>query len=117
MNRGFLLAAAAALLAMSFGNKLPTGPAPSATIAAAVAPPEPQEPPGDPGKGKALVEQFECSRCHEGTGAPEATLEKQCFTCHVRIVSGQFKGPKGVEARWHDRVLDLAAVPSLTASQ
>src|ERR1700734_2561313 len=106
MNRGFLLAAAAALLAMSFGNKLPTGPAPSATTAAAGPPPEPQEPHGDPGKGKALVEQFECSRCHEGTGAPEATLEKQCFPCHVSIVSVQLKGAKGVEVRSHDRDRD-----------
>ncbi len=87
----------------------------SATGATATA--EPDEPAGDPGKGKALVEKFECSRCHEGTGAPEATGEKQCFACHVKIVAGTFKGPKGAEARWHDRVLDLKDVPSLTSSQ
>src|ERR1700722_5175057 len=118
MNRALLLlAAAAALLAVACGNKPAPGPAPSASLTAAAAPPEPEEPPGDPVKGKALVEQFECSRCHEGTGAPEATLEKQCFACHVKIVAGTFKGPKGAEARWHDRVLDLKDVPSLVASQ
>ena len=80
-------------------------------------PPSRRSPPGDPVHGKALVEKFECSRCHEGTGTPAATFEKQCFTCHVKIVSGEFKGPKGAEARWHDRVLDLKDVPSLTSSQ
>jgi cytochrome c2 len=120
MSRGpLLLAAAAALLAAACGKHPAPGPEPiaSSATAAAAAPPAPVDPPGDPEKGKALVEQLECSRCHEGTGTAAATPEKQCFTCHVKIIAGQFKGPKGAEARWHDRVLDLQAVPSLTASQ
>lgn len=76
-----------------------------------------EEPPGDPEKGKALVIQFECSRCHEGTGTPTLAMDKQCFTCHQKIASGDFKGPKGTEARWRGRVLDLQHVPSLLASQ
>lgn len=98
------------------------GPAPtavtSATVAAtASARAEPPEPPGDPARGKALVAQFECARCHEGTGEPTPAMDKQCFGCHVKILEGKFKGPKGAEARWHDRVLGLDQVPSLTASQ
>jgi cytochrome c5 len=114
----FAALAALALAALSCGNKPKPAPDPSPTTpAAASSLPEPAEPAGDPGRGKALVVQYECSRCHEGTGTPAATLEKQCFTCHVKIISGEFKGPKGAEARWHDRVLDLKDVPSLTASQ
>jgi mono/diheme cytochrome c family protein len=114
----FLLALVGGLTALSCGNKPAPAPASSGsaspTHAATV---EPEEPAGDAEKGKALVAKFECSRCHEGTGTPAATLEKQCFTCHVKIISGEFKGPKGAETRWHDRVLDLKDVPSLTASQ
>ncbi len=109
-----------ALLALSCGKKPAPGPAASASVAASAAPvatAAAEEPAGDPVHGKALVEHFECSRCHEGTGAPAATAEKQCFTCHVKIISGELKGPAGAEARWHDRVLDLKDVPSLTASQ
>lgn len=121
MNRALTLCLAAAL-ALSCGNKPAPGPpsgasASTATASASgpVAPPE--EPAGDAARGKDLVVKFECSRCHEGTGTPAAVFEKQCFACHVKIISGEFKGSKGSEARWHDRVLDLKDVPSLTASQ
>jgi mono/diheme cytochrome c family protein len=44
-------------------------------------------------------------------------MDKQCFGCHVKILEGTFKGPKGAEARWHDRVVGLDQVPSLTSAQ
>jgi cytochrome c5 len=107
-----------AILALSCDKQPAPNPATSATAEpAAQAAAEPEEPGGDAEKGKALVAKYECSRCHEGTGTPAATLEKQCFTCHVKIISGEFKGPKGAETRWHDRVLDLKDAPTLTASQ
>jgi cytochrome c2 len=114
-----LLAALAALALCACGSKPSDAPATSASSIAAkpTASAEAEEPPGDATAGKALVAKFECSRCHEGTGTPAATSEKQCFGCHVKIVDGTFKGPKGAEARWHDRVLDLKDVPTLTASQ
>jgi mono/diheme cytochrome c family protein/cytochrome c5 len=114
------LLAAFALGALSCGNKPAPAPASSAAAAATSLPTatgEAEEPAGDAERGKALVTSYECSRCHEGTGTAAATFEKQCFTCHVKIISGQFKGPKGGEARWHDRVLDLKDVPSLVSSQ
>ena len=113
----------AALAATSCDLKTHPGPEPAATAVTATttatvtASAAPEEPAGDPEKGKALVTQFECSRCHEGTGAASAPLEKACFTCHVKILSGEFKSPRSAAARWHDRVLDLQHVPSLTASQ
>jgi mono/diheme cytochrome c family protein len=121
-----LCLAAAALLSCNDKTAPGTTPAASASAASAASASSAasaataeaaEEPAGDAERGKALVEKFECSRCHEGTGTPAATLEKQCFTCHVKIIAGQFKGPKGAEARWHDRVLDLKDVPTLTASQ
>jgi mono/diheme cytochrome c family protein len=114
------LIAALAALAAACGNKPSGAPSTSAsatTAATAAASAEPEEPAGDPVVGKSLVVKFECSRCHEGTGTPAATNEKQCFGCHVKIISGELKGPKGAEARWHDRVLDLKDVPTLTSSQ
>lgn len=125
MNRQRLLIAAA-IAALTASCKPKPGPeatpgasaVPAATASAApTASAEPEEPAGDAEKGKALLAKYECNRCHEGTGLPAATMEKACFTCHVKIISGEFKGPKGAEARWHDRVLDLKDVPSLTASQ
>ena len=118
-----LMVGVAALAATSCDLKTHPGPEPAATAVTATttatvtASAAPEEPAGDPEKGKALVTQFECSRCHEGTGAASAPLEKACFTCHVKILSGEFKSPRSAAARWHDRVLDLQHVPSLTASQ
>lgn len=124
MNRTLLLVtvAAAALFATSCNNKPKHGADPTASgvpsaTAAKLAPPEPDEPPGDAERGKALVAQFECNRCHEGTGLPVPKMDQQCFGCHVKILDGSFKGPKGAEARWHDRVMGLDQVPSLSSTQ
>ena len=128
MNRALTLCLAAAL-ALSCGKKPEAGPSPgtsatasSASAARAPTPSSTLEDPlttggGDAVHGKELVAAFECSRCHEGTGTPAAAFEKRCFACHVKIVSGELKGSKGSEARWHDRVLDLKDVPTLTSSQ
>lgn len=124
MNRTslFVTAAIAALFAASCGNKPKPGndtaaSAQPSTTAASVKPPQPDEPPGDAERGKALLAQFECNRCHEGTGLPVPKMDKQCFGCHVKILDGSFKGPKGAEARWHDRVVGLDQVPSLASTQ
>lgn len=123
MNRSILfVTAATALLVASCGSKPSTGnqPAISAEPAATAVSTkllEADDPPGDAEHGKALLEQFECNRCHEGTGLAAPKMDKQCFGCHVKILDGSFKGPKGAEARWHDRVVGLDQVPSLTATQ
>lgn len=118
----FLTAAVAALFAASCDKKPNAGAPPAAsarpaTTAAMVKPAEPEEPPGDAERGKALLAQFDCNRCHEGTELPAPKMDLQCFGCHVKILDGSFKGPKGAEARWHDRVVGLDHVPSLAASK
>jgi mono/diheme cytochrome c family protein len=121
MKRSRYVLAAAALLAAPSCDKKPTPPpAPSASAAptaATTASATPDEPPGDAERGKKLVADFQCNRCHDGTGHPAPKMDQQCFGCHVKILDGTFKGPKGSEARWHDRVVGLDQVPSLTASQ
>jgi mono/diheme cytochrome c family protein len=126
VNRALSLAALAALavLSISCGSKPKPGPAPAASgsavavsTATATTAAEPAEPDGDAAKGQELVKKFECNRCHEGTGQPAPTLDKACFTCHLKIISGEFKSPKAAAERWHERVLDLKDAPSLTASQ
>ncbi len=74
-------------------------------------------PVGDAEKGRALVAEFECSRCHDGLDAAASSFEKQCFHCHQRILAGTFKAPRGLEKRWHDGVSGLRDVPTLTASK
>ena len=137
--RSFLRAGAALALVLAAcgGSKSSAGPDPQPTAApiqsgaavasgaasaaptvqlASVVLPADTEPPGDAVHGKKVFEDFECARCHEGTDTKSPSFEKQCFGCHVQIVSGKFKGPKGAEARWHDRVLDLQFAPSFVGS-
>lgn len=91
-------------------------PGASASVVAARAA-LPIEPAGDPVKGKALVAELECSRCHEGTGTPVGALEKQCFGCHVEVMAGRFPGPPAAQQRWRKILGDLQDAPSLTSSQ
>src|SRR6185312_12019312 len=117
--------AAVAVLSLSCSSKPKPGPAPAQSAGAAVpvatasatAVAEPEEPAGNAEHGQELIKKFECNRCHEGTGQPAPTLDKACFTCHQKIISGEFKSPKAAAERWHERVLDLQDVPSLTSSQ
>jgi cytochrome c2 len=63
---------------------------------------------GNPERGRTLVEKFECSRCHEGTGLAPASFEKHCFQCHQDINNDQFdkhfKAPKDKLAKWKKNV-------------
>ena len=70
---------------------------------------------GDVAHGKKLVEEFECSRCHDGTGALSAPPEKHCVRCHQDILSGKFKAPAAALAKWRPNVARLRDVPSLVS--
>jgi mono/diheme cytochrome c family protein len=61
----------------------------------------------------ALLERFECARCHEGTGLAEPPLEKQCIGCHQRIIEGRFEAPAKALARWRGHLRSLIHAPSL----
>jgi mono/diheme cytochrome c family protein len=109
--------AALALAAASCGHKDPESTAPVAEPPAAPAKATLAVAQGDPERGHKLVAQFECSRCHEGTGTEAASFEKHCFHCHEKILTGEFQGPKSSMKRWRDLVDGLRDAPTLTATQ
>lgn len=63
-------------------------------------------------RGRALVEKFECNRCHTTPGPP-AAAEKQCVGCHQKILAGEFDASPKVLARWSERIVHLRATPGL----
>ncbi|MEM9068492.1 MAG: cytochrome c [Myxococcota bacterium] len=70
------------------------------------------EPAGDVARGRALLERFECSRCHEGTGATP-TREKQCVGCHRDVLHGEIEAPPDDLARWQSHLRSLPVAPDL----
>ena len=71
--------------------------------------------PGNADNGKKLVEQFECSRCHDGTGVADAPKNKHCIHCHQDILAGKFKAPAAVVAKWKPNVVKYRDVPTFTS--
>ena len=71
---------------------------------------------GDAARGAKLVVEFECSRCHQGTGAPTATLDKDCSGCHEGIAQGTITAEPTELARWQGRIRHFLAVPSLSSA-
>ena len=72
---------------------------------------------GNAPRGAALVRELECSRCHEGTGAPDAALEKNCTGCHARIESGTLAVDPEELHRWQDKVRHFVSLPSLARTK
>ena len=70
---------------------------------------------GDVTRGRALVERYECNRCHEGTGLARAPLAKNCFSCHEQIMAGTFPVSASALARFRPHVASARVAPSLTA--
>lgn len=65
--------------------------------------------------GAALVQHFECARCHDGLPVPAPPPEKQCLGCHREIRAGRFKAAPDVLAKWQAGLQSLNHVPSLEA--
>jgi mono/diheme cytochrome c family protein len=84
-------------------------PAPLAPVATV----QPSAAHGNLERGKQLMEKFECSRCHDGTGLAAAPLEKHCVTCHEDITTGKFRAPADKLAKWKKNVAHVREVPSL----
>lgn len=61
----------------------------------------------------ALLERFECHRCHEGTGLSAVSEDKHCVRCHQAILDGRFEAPPETLAAWRANLRSLPAVPSL----
>jgi len=79
-------------------------------------PPTPSNLVGDAERGRSLVEKFECSRCHEGTGVPAATFEKHCVTCHQDIWNDKFKAAPDKIAKWKKTVVHYLNAPSFESA-
>jgi cytochrome c2 len=75
------------------------------------------EPRGDVDRGKALVAEMQCNRCHDGLDeiAPIAA-ESHCFGCHQNVMADKF-AHKPDNARWKKNVAHLTHVPSLLAAE
>lgn len=64
-----------------------------------------------------LLAQFECNRCHDGTGLDDPPLEKRCVECHRRITAGTFPAKSRTLARWQKNLHSLPDAPSLVAAK
>jgi cytochrome c2 len=90
-------------------------PAKRAATTAPIAPavPAPFEP-GSAERGKALVAEFECSRCHAGTGLATPKLDQDCVGCHEQIATDKFQAASSKLAKWKPHILPYRDVPSLS---
>jgi hypothetical protein len=72
-------------------------------------------------EGTALIEKYECHRCHEGTGHEPPPVAKNCGGCHREIAAGRFTVPIAggqppdpeTLAEWREHTRHLVHVPSL----
>jgi cytochrome c2 len=103
-----VLGLAAAVLACGHSSG-PGGAAGGGTAASDVLP-------GDATRGRALVEQFECTRCHSVASVPEPPKDKQCAGCHHDINAGTVTATAEQKARWQPKVAELGDVPSLVST-
>jgi cytochrome c2 len=88
----------------------PATPAPSAVAAASSA-----EFHGDAERGKNLVQEHQCNRCHEGTGLAAPARDQNCVGCHQDILKGTFPGPPDKIAEWRGTVRAHRRAPSLSS--
>ncbi|MCA9630497.1 MAG: c-type cytochrome [Myxococcales bacterium] len=58
------------------------------------------------------MKEFECNRCHDGTGHEPMALEKHCIHCHQDIMSGKFNAPAASLAKWRPNVEHYEDAPS-----
>jgi cytochrome c2 len=70
---------------------------------------------GSAAAGKALVAQFECNRCHEGTGLAAPKLDQDCVRCHEQIATDKFQATPAKLAKWKPHIMAYRDVPSLSA--
>ncbi|WP_437576142.1 c-type cytochrome [Sorangium sp. So ce887] len=73
-------------------------------------------PAGDPGRGQRLVAEYQCNRCHDGTGQAPAPRDAHCVQCHQDIAAGRFQAPAAAMKRWNENLVQLRDVPSLAAA-
>lgn len=67
----------------------------------------------DAARGRALIERFECARCHTGPLLAEVSEERSCVGCHQSILSGEFDAPSAELRRWQHALVSLNHAPAL----
>ena len=123
MIRAFPWVAAAVLLTACESEPAPAMPRP--TVSAAERPPQPSAPTRPPeaaadatlvAKGKGLVAEYQCNRCHDIAGIEPPELDFDCAGCHQKILAGDFDATEEELAHWQGRLQSLDEVPSLSAT-
>ncbi|MBZ5715307.1 c-type cytochrome [Nannocystis pusilla] len=84
-------------------------PVPAAPVVAL----EPAADPAAVARGQALIDRFECVRCHDIPGREPASLEKHCVRCHQDILRGAFPAPPETLREWQGHITHLTDVPAL----
>ncbi len=69
---------------------------------------------GNAERGRALVQQFECQRCHEETGLDALPTARHCVRCHQDIEAGKVSAPAATLAKWKQGLRGVTHVPSLS---
>lgn len=67
-------------------------------------------------RGKALVSEYQCNRCHDIAGVEPPELDYDCAGCHQKILSGEFEATVEELAHWQGRLHSLDEVPSLSST-
>jgi cytochrome c2 len=68
---------------------------------------------GSADHGQALVAEFQCNRCHAGTGLAAPKLDQDCVGCHEQIATDKFQASASKLAKWKPHVMPYRDVPSL----
>ena len=73
----------------------------------------PPEPRGDAERGRKLVEEMQCHRCHDGLDELTAIdNDRHCFKCHQDVMADKY-AHKADNERWKKNVAHLTHAPSL----
>lgn len=70
---------------------------------------------GNAERGRKLIREHQCNRCHDGAGEPPAERNLHCVDCHQQILTGSFPAARDKLERWKPHVNYVRRVPSLTA--
>ena len=73
----------------------------------------------DHAAARALLERFQCARCHDIPGVAAAPVLQHCVNCHREIVGGTFTAAPtapGDLTRWGPHLTSLPAAPNLAAA-
>lgn len=102
-----------ALVALLSCGTGPEAPVPEAS------PPVALEPAADPAavaRGRALIDEFQCARCHDGDGLTAAPRDRHCVHCHQSVLAGTFDAAPDAVAEWQRHIVHLTDLPELRAT-